>query len=164
MRRALFLLSTALIALAVVTAAPASSPYSVNLTLRAHKAIEFDPGLVIGEPCLASTADVTEVFNGEVHVLAAGMDDQGNLVPPMHVAKTVEESLLVVPTDPRLPTYTGHSTVHVTNSEDSPNAGFTNTITLRGTDGSHLLFHQDAHILVKANGIDLAVDHVHFSC
>ena len=63
------------------------------------------------------------------------MDDQGNLVPPMHVAKTVEESLLVVPTDPRLPTYTGHSTVHVTNSEDSPNAGFTNTITLRGTDG-----------------------------
>src|SRR5215213_10436327 len=71
MRRALFLLSTGLIALAVVTAAPASSPYSVNLTLRAHKAIEFDPGLVIGEPCLASTADVTEVFNGEAHILAA---------------------------------------------------------------------------------------------
>ena len=164
MRRGLLLLSSALVALAVVAAALGASPYTVNLTLIAHKAVEFDPGIVIGEPCLASTADVTEVFNGEVHVLAAGMDDQGNFVPPMHVAKTVEESLLVVPTDPRLPTYTGHSTVHVTNSEDSPNAGFTNTITLRGTDGSHLLFHENVHILVKANGIDLAVDNVHFSC
>ena len=164
MRRGLLLLSATLIALAVVTAAAAGSPYTVNLRLRAHKAIEFYPGIVIGEPCLAGTADVTEVLNGEAHVLAAGIDAEGNLVPPLHVQKTVEESLLVVPNDPTLPTYTGHSTVHITNFEDSPNAGFTNTITLRGTDGSHLLFHQDQHILVKANGIDLAVDHVHFSC
>ena len=165
MRRGFLLLSATLIALSVVSAAAADSPYTVNLTLRAHKAIEFDPGfLVDASPCFVTTADVTEVFNGEIHVLAAGIDEQGNFVPPLHYEKTVEESLLVIPDDPTLPTYTGHSTVHVSNFENSPNAGYTNTIVLRGTDGSHLLFHENVHILVKANGIDLAVDHVHFSC
>lgn len=143
----------------------ADSPYTVNMTLRVHKAIEFDPGfLVDAAPCFVTTADVTEVFNGEAHLLAAGIDDQGNLVPPFHFEKTVEESLLIVPDDPTLPTYTGHSTVHVANFEDSPNAGFTNTITLRGTDGSHLLFHENVHILVKPNGIDVSIDNVHAQC
>jgi hypothetical protein len=143
----------------------AGSPYTVNMTLRAHKAIEFDPGfLVDAEPCFVTTADITEVLNGEAHILAAGIDNQGNLVPPFHFEKTVEESLVIVPNDPALPMYTGHSTVHQSNFEDSPNAGFTNTITLRGTDGSHLLFHENVHVLVKANGIDLSVDNVHASC
>ena len=62
------------------------------------------------------------------------------------------------------PTYSGHSTVHTTNSEDSPNAGFTNTVILRGTDGSHLVFHENLHIVVKATGVDLFVDHRHASC
>ena len=97
-----------------------------------------------------TTADVTEVFNVEAHVL--------------HVEQTREESLLVVPRDSTLPTYTGHSTAHVTNLENSPNAVSTNTITLRGTDGSHLLSHENVHILVKANGIDLFVDNAHASC
>src|SRR5262249_50690055 len=124
-----------------------------------------DPGfLVDASPCFVTTADVTEVFNGEFHILAGGIDDEGNLVPPLQVEKTVEESLQIVPDDPTLPTYVGHSTVHVSNLEDSPNAGFTNTITLRGTDGSHLLFHENVHILVKANGIDLFVDNAHAEC
>jgi hypothetical protein len=169
MRRGLLVLSTVLIALALIggTAATsrADSPYTVNITLQAHKAIESDPGfLVDASPCFVTIADVTEVFNGEIHVLAAGVDDQGNLVPPLQFEKTVEESLLIVPDDPTLPTYTGHSTVHVTNFENSPNAGFTNTIILRGTNGSHLLFHENVHILVKANGIDLFVDNVHAQC
>jgi hypothetical protein len=135
------------------------------MTERAHKGIEFDPGfLVDASPCFVTTADVTEVFNGEFHVLAGGIDDQDNLLPPFHFEKTVEESLQIVPDDPTLPTYSGHSTVHVSNFEDSPNAGFTNTITLRGTDGSHLLFHENVHMLIKANGVDLFVDNVHASC
>ena len=143
----------------------ADNPYTVNITQHAHKGIEFDPGfLVDASPCFVTTADVTEVFNGELHILAAGIDDQDNFLPPFHFEKTVEESLQIVPDDPNLPTYTGHSTVHLRNTEDSPNAGFTNTIVLRGTDGSHLLFHEEVHILVKANGVDLAVDHVHASC
>jgi hypothetical protein len=143
----------------------ADGPYTVNLRLHAHKAIEFDPNwLFEAEPCFVTTGDLTEVFNAEAHALAAGIDDQGNFVAPLHVEKTVEESVLFVPYDPTLPTYTGHSTVHVTNFEDSPNAGFTNTVVLRGTDGSHLLLHQDVHILVKPSGIVLSVDHAHARC
>jgi hypothetical protein len=82
----------------------------------------------------------------------------------MHVQKNVEESVLFDPVQPGLPTYSGHSAVHVTNFEDSPNAGFTNTVILTGTDGSHLLFHEDVHILVKATGIVFFVDHKHARC
>jgi hypothetical protein len=143
----------------------ADGPYTVNVRLHAHKAIEFDPNwLFEAQPCFVATGDLTEVFNAEAHALAAGIDDQGNFVAPLHVQETVEESVLFDPYDPTLPTYSGHSTVHVTNFEDSPNAGFTNTVVLRGTDGSHLLFHQDVHILVKPSGIVLSVDHAHARC
>jgi hypothetical protein len=54
--------------------------------------------------------------------------------------------------------------VHVTNFEDSPNAGFSNTVILRGTDGSKLLFHENLHLLVKASDIVFSVDHMHASC
>jgi hypothetical protein len=142
----------------------ADSPYTVNVTLHAHKAIEFDPGVLVDACGSVFTANVTEVFNVEAHVLAAGIDEQGNLVPPLHVEQAREESLLIVPDDPTLPTYTGHSTAHVSNLEDSPNNGFTNTIVLRGTDGSHLLMHENVHMLVKPSGIELFVDNVHVSC
>jgi hypothetical protein len=138
---------------ATATGTRAESPYTVNLTLREHKAVEFDPGFQVdASPCFVTTADVTEVYTVEVHVLAAGIDDQDNLIPPLHVEQTREESLLVVPNEPTIPTYRGHSTAHETNPPDSPNAVSTNTITLHGTDGSQLLMHENVHILVKANG------------
>jgi len=166
MKAKLLWLAAAVVALAGAGTATsiAAGPYPVKVTLRGHKEIEFDPRVVVGEPCFVATADVTEILNGEVHVFASGFDEQGNFLPPLHAEKTVEESLLVVAADPTLPTYKGHSTVHVTNAETSPNAGFTNTITLHGSDGSNLVFHENVHILVKPNTIDLAVDHVHFSC
>jgi hypothetical protein len=37
-------------------------------------------------------------------------------------------------------------------------------VILQGTDGSHLLFHEDVHILVKASGIVFFVDHEHGRC
>lgn len=152
---------------ATAASSGADSPYTVNLTLHKHKAIEFDPGFPIdASPCFVTTADVTEVFNLEVHVLAAGIDDEGNLVPPLRVQQTREESLLVIPNDPTIPTYTGHSTAHVRNPENSPNSLSTNTITLHGADGSQLLMHENIHVLVKANGIDLFVDNAfaHVNC
>jgi hypothetical protein len=143
----------------------ADGPYTINMWIREHKAIEFDPGwLFDASPCFVATGDLTEVFNAEAHALAAGIDQDGNFVPPLHVEKTVEESVLFEPYDPTLPTYAGHSTVHVRNFEDSPNAGVTNTVVLRGTDGSRVLFHEDLHILVRPSGIVLFVDHVHARC
>ncbi|HKD35088.1 MAG TPA: hypothetical protein VKB73_16755 [Gaiellaceae bacterium] len=152
---------------AMAASSGADRTYPINLTIREHKAVEFDPGFPVdASPCFVTTADVTEVYNVEVHVLASGIDDQDNLIPPLHVEQTREESLLVVPNDPTIPTYTGHSTAHVRNPEDSPNALSTNTITLHGTDGSQLLMHENVHVLVKANGIDLFVDHAfaHVNC
>ncbi|MDT7545711.1 MAG: hypothetical protein QOE99_1821 [Actinomycetota bacterium] len=143
----------------------AAGPYPVNVDIHAHQAVEFDPSFFFdAAPCFAAIGDLTEVFNGEAHALAAGLDSQGNFLPPMHVQKNVEESVLFDPVQPGLPTYSGHSAVHVTNFEDSPNAGFTNTVILTGTDGSHLLFHEDVHILVKATGIVFFVDHKHARC
>jgi hypothetical protein len=143
----------------------ADGPYTINMRLRAHKAIEFDPGWVFdASPCFVATGDLTEVFNAEAHALAAGIDQDGDFVPPLHVEKTVEESVLFVPYDPTLPTYAGHATVHLRNFEDSANAGFTNTVVLRGTDCSHVLLHEDVHILVRPNGIVLFVDHARASC
>jgi hypothetical protein len=67
----------------------------------------------------------------------------------------------IVPSDPALPTYTGHSSAHTTNLATSPNAVSTNTINLRGSDGSHLLSHENIHLLVKPSGITLFVDNFH---
>jgi hypothetical protein len=146
-------------------AALAASPYPVNVHVVSHQAVEFDPGwLFDGAPCFVALGDLTEVFNAEGHALATGIDADGNFVPPMHVQQTVEESILFAPYNTALPTYTGHATVHTTNDENSPHAGFTNTVILTGTDGSHLLFHEDLHILVKASGVVLAVDHQHAQC
>jgi hypothetical protein len=137
----------------------------VNVHVTSHQAVEFDPNwLFDAAPCFVTRGDLTEVFNAEGHALAAGVDDQGNFVPPLHFQQTVEESILFDPYGLGLPTYTGHATVHTTNFENSPNAGFTNAVILRGTDGSHLVFHEDVHILVKASGIVLFVDHQHARC
>lgn len=171
MRSARLLCVTAgVAALARATAASSSAErtYPINLIVREHKALEFDPSFPIdASPCFVTTADVTEVFNVEVHVLASGIDDQDNLIPPLHVEQTREESpLLLVPNDPTLPTYTGQSTALVRNPENSTNVLSTNTITLHGTDGSQLVMHENVHFLVKANGIDLFVDNAfaHVNC
>jgi hypothetical protein len=161
MRSVRFLSATAFaVALVGGTAASSSanSPYTINNTQRLHKAIEFDADVAFDTPCLVASADVTEVFNEQVHILATGIDQGGNYMEPLHIEDAREESLTIVPHDPALPTYTGHSTAHTTNLETSPNAVSTNTITLRGTDGSHLLSHENVHLLVRPSGITLFVD------
>jgi hypothetical protein len=161
MRAVRFLCVTAfVVSLVGGTAASSSagSPYTINVTERVHKTIEFDAAVSFDTPCLVATTDVTEVFNEQVHILAAGIDDQGNYLEPLRIEDAREESLLIVPNDPTLPIYTGHSSAHTTNLPTSPNAVSTNTIVLRGTDGSHLLSHENVHLLVKPSGIDLFVD------
>jgi hypothetical protein len=158
--RVFLLICVVTVALATAASSSAERTYPINLRFPQHSAIEFDQGVPIdAPPCLVATADVTEVYTVEEHVLASGVDDQDNLIPPFHVQQTREESLLVVPNDPTLPTYTGHSTAHVSNPENSPNSLSTNTITLHGTDGSQLLMHENVHFLAKTTGIDLFFDH-----
>jgi hypothetical protein len=143
----------------------AAGPNPVNVHISTHQAVEFDPNFLFdASPCFVTRGDLTEVFNAEGHALAAGIDGQGNFLPPLHVQQTVEESILFVPKDRTLPTYAGHATVHTTNVEDSPNAGFTNNVILRGSDGSQLIFHENVHVLVKPSGNVLSVDHKQARC
>jgi hypothetical protein len=147
------------------TAALAAAPYPVNVHVSSHQALELDHDFLFdAAPCFVAVGDLTEVFNAEGHALASGIDADGNFLPPMRVQQTVEESVLFDAYGQGVPTYSGHATVHTTNDENSPHAGFTNTVVLTGTDGSHLLFHEDLHILVKASGVVLAVDHQHAQC
>jgi hypothetical protein len=98
------------------------------------------------------------------HGAPARRADHRTLVGRTIPSETVEESVVFDPYDPALPTYSGHATVHTTNLEDSPNASVTNTVILRGTDGSHLQFHEDLHIVVTPSGIVVFVDHRHARC
>jgi hypothetical protein len=88
----------------------------------------------------------------DIHGIAAGVEANENLIPPLHAEQTREESLLIVPTDPTLPTYSGHSTAHVTNPDDSSNFGGTNTVTLHGSDGSNLISRENIHVLARRTG------------
>ena len=135
----------------------AGSPYMITERIHAHKVLEYDPGFV-WDACFVATGDLSEVFNGQAHIIAAGIDEEGNFIPPLHYETTVEESVLFQPLDATLPTYTGHSTVHVRNFIDSSNAGYTNTVVLRGSDGSHVVWHEDVHLRVTSNGL-VIVDH-----
>jgi hypothetical protein len=147
------------------TAALASAPYPVNVHVSYHQMREPDVNFLFdAAPCFVAVGDLTEVFNSEGHLLAAGVDTEGNYLPPIRMQQNVEESVLFDPYLSGLPTYSGHATVHTTNDENSPHAGFTNTVILTGTDGSHLLFHEDLHFLVKASGVVLSVDHQHARC
>jgi hypothetical protein len=163
----LLLLPTAVLGLvgAQSGGAQAATPYPVNVHVSTHRAVEFDPNwLFDASPCFVATGDLTEVFNAEGHALAAGINADGSFIAPLHFQQNVEESVLFDPYALGLPTYSGHATVHVTNFENSPRAGFTNTVILRGTDGSHLLFHENFHLVAKATGVVLTVDHRHARC
>ena len=165
LRLAVFTTVVAALVAGSATTSLAESPYPVHVNVNLQKQIEFDQATFVDAgSCFQTTADVTEVFNVEVHAIAAGVDADENLIPPLHAEQTREESLLIVPTDPTLPTYSGHSTAHVTNPDDSPNFGGTNTVTLHGSDGSNLTSHENIHVLLKANGVDLVVDNMKFSC
>jgi hypothetical protein len=109
-----------------------------------------------------TTAVVTQLFNGEFHVPPPA-STTSLMSCRRSISSRRSRSRSRSFRTPALPTYTGNSTVHQSNFADSPNAGFANTITLHGTDGSHLLLHQNVHALVEANGIDVSVDNHHAS-
>ena len=146
----------------IVAAAPGASagtPYPVNMRVNMHKVVEVYPDWVFETPCFRSVGVLTEVVTAQAHVVAAGIDPStpSGWIAPYHATETVTETILFEPYDPSHPTLTGRASVHVTNEQDNPNAGFTNTVLLRGSDGSRYVFHENVHVLVKPNGIDLTV-------
>ena len=106
--------------------------------------------------------DQTVVYNLLTRVTAAGIDEDGNYIPPFHVHSTQVGKVVAVPHDRTGPTYTGHfndgSQLNV-NQFDGPTVTFTDRdkVTAKGSDGSRLNFHLLERITVNANG-EVTVD------
>jgi hypothetical protein len=106
--------------------------------------------------------DITVVAKDLTHITAAGIDEDGNYIPPFHLHSTFVGKVVAVPADGTGPTYTGHFNdgfqLNV-NQFDEPTVTFTDRdkVTAKGSDGSRLNFHLLERITVNANG-EVTVD------
>ncbi|HET7475977.1 MAG TPA: hypothetical protein VFJ97_08135 [Dermatophilaceae bacterium] len=73
----------------------------------------------------------------------------------LHFAGAAERTMTLTPLDPSKVTYEGHSTVTFVNAFNNRTTAVSETynITARGSDGSHLKFHQTAHATADADGV-----------
>jgi len=118
-------------------------------------------------PCLDAPATITTTGNGVFHVTAAGIDDNGTsdpdddtFIPPSHVTGTFSGTVVAVPDDSSLPTFTGHVTQWFGENSNRQNvaATFTFTVILKGSDGSVIKFHETAHFSATPAGATLEFD------
>jgi hypothetical protein len=109
-------------------------------------------------PCVGSGEElgtITTTENGVFHLTAAGLDADGNPIPPYHVTGTFTGTFIAVPDDSSLPTYTGRFTQWF--GENSNSSGVlidTDTFHVigRGSDGSTIKFHETFHVTVSSDG------------
>ena len=127
----------------------------VTVTEHEHKVTSTFHDVI---PCFGADgapATITTTENGVFHVTAAGIDDDGNVIPPYHVTGTFTGTFVAVPDDSSLPTFTGRFTQWF--GENSNSGGslidtFTFHVIGHGSDGSTLKFHENAHITVGPDG------------
>jgi hypothetical protein len=104
---------------------------------------------------------ITVVATDVRHVTAAGIDEDGNEIPPFHEHSTLVGKVVAVPADGTGPTYVGHFNAGFQHNVrfDGPAITFTDRdkVTAKGSDGSRLNFHLLERITVSANG-ELTVD------
>ena len=152
-----FMLAAAL-ALAAAGAASARTP----ITITTHDKITE----TFTEPfhCVNNNEpyDITVVARELTHITAAGIDEDGNLIPPFHEHSTLVGKGVSVPADGTGPTYVGHFNAGFqlnVNQFDGPAITVTDRdkSTAKGSDGSRLNFHLLERITVSANG-ELTVD------
>ncbi len=162
MKRAPMVVVLAVLFLGVMAgSAQASKP--ITMTFHEKNATETFHDVI---PCMGE-GTITTTENGVFHVTAAGIDDQGTpdpeddqFIPPYHVTGTFTGTVVAVPDDPSLPTFTGHFTQWFGENSNTKNfaATFTFTVIGRGSDGSTLKFHETAHFSVSAQGATLEFD------
>ena len=108
--------------------------------------------------------DITMTSTELVRFTAAGVDEEGNPLPPLHFHHTFVGRFVAVPVDGIGPTFTGHARDVETLSAKSFEE-FVGTytddhkVTAKGSDGSQLNFHLQVHTTVNAKG-DVTVDFV----
>jgi hypothetical protein len=131
----------------------------VIFTDHEHKATTTFHDLI---PCVGNGQElgtITTTETGVFHVTAAGIDANGDLIPPYHVTGTFTGTFVAVPDDSSLPTFTGRFTTSFgDNSNSSGVILHTDTFHVigHGSDGSTINFHDTFHVTVSARG-DLIV-------
>jgi len=125
----------------------------VIFTDHEHKATDTFHDVI---PCLdgGAPATITTTENGVVHLTAAGLDANGDPIPPYHITGTFTGTVVAVPDDPSLPTYTGHFTTWFGENSNAKSFVDTDTFTViaHGSDGSIIKFHDTFHVTVNAQG------------
>lgn len=104
-------------------------------------------------PCLGVPGTITLTYNGVFHVTV-------NKAGDLWATGTETGSLIAVPLDTSLPTYTGHFTAWFGTSDNNQNSVDHSTFSIRatGSDGSTITFHDTAHMSTNANGVILSFD------
>ena len=149
----------ALVALAVAGTALAR-PITVSHHLHKDTGSFTDFVVCQGEKLYDITGTSTEL----VRFTAAGVDEEGNPLPPLHFHHTFVGRFVAVPVDGIGPTFTGHArdteTLNAKSFEE-----FVGTYTddhmviARGSDGSKINFHLHVRYSVNAKG-EVTVDFV----
>jgi hypothetical protein len=159
LRRALMVCVLALV-LAALAAGAASAQTPITVSQHSHKGTESFTGYVNcqGEKLY----DITVTFNDLVHITAAGVDEEGNPLPPLHFHHTFVYWFVAVPVDGTGPTFTGHGRdVEMLNAKSFEEFVGTysdqHRVIARGSDGSKINFHIHERFSVNAKG-EVTVD------
>jgi len=146
------LVSATLVGLAMLTGVAQAKP--VTMTFHEKSVVDTFHDVI---PCIGNGQElgtITTVENGVIHITAAGLDENGEPIPPYHITGTFTGTVTAVPDDPSLPTFTGHFTTWFgeNSNQKTFNGTFTFTVIATGSDGSTLKFHETAHVTVNAQG------------
>ena len=150
----------AVVALLATGAALAAGRGTVTITQHAQDVVLFSDHDV--NPCNGEPGTVTAIAANEVfHVTFFTNGDE------FWVTGTDEGSVTFTPDDPSGVSASGHFAAWFGESFNEKNdvQHFTNTFNLRGTDGSHVVVHETAHLSTNAAGVvTVNFDNVSVSC
>ena len=101
-----------------------------------------------GNPCTGDPGTLTTTFDDVFHLTI-------NATGGEEATLAITGSAVFVPSDPSLPTYTGHFTLFFGNENNLQNSveQKTSNIEAIGSDGSHLKEHQNVEVTMNANGV-----------
>ena len=113
-------------------------------------------------PCREDLGAYTVTINarGMFHVTAAGIEEDGDFIPPYHFTSTVTGTVIAVPSDGTGPTFTGRFVDRLGETEMITHSTGTTMFTVRvtGSDGSRVSFHLVTHYTINANGVEFGFE------
>lgn len=164
----LVMVVAAFVVLAAAGTAPAQPPITDTQVEKVSESFSDEPFL-----CQDELYEQTGTGHLLTHFTAAGIDEDGNFILPLHFRFLIHAKIVAVPLDGTGPTFTGHF-----RSSDSENIRDVkqgevfvetdtdhNKVVARGSDGSRVTFMEHQHFTVNANGETTVVfEKVRASC